>query len=93
MASFNTVEGELTAVLNGMGIGQMPVFMIERELADGALVPLLTNAITANNGVFKYYQQRTQMPMRVRNFIDFVSEQAPPRLEAQRRAVSASQAR
>jgi DNA-binding transcriptional LysR family regulator len=90
VASFNTVEGELTAVLNGMGIGQMPVFMIERELASGALIPLLTPTITANNGVFMYYQQRTQMPLRVRHFIDFVSEQAPLRLQAQRRAVNAA---
>lgn len=93
VASFNTVEGELAAVLNGMGIGQMPVFMIERELASGALVPLLTPTITANNGVFMSYQQRTQMPLRVRHFIDFVSEQAPPRLQAQRRAVNAAKAR
>jgi DNA-binding transcriptional LysR family regulator len=93
VASFNTVEGELTAVLNGMGIGQMPVFMIERELASGELVPLLTPTITANNGVFMYYQQRTQMPLRVRHFIDYVSEQAPLRLQAQRRAVNAAKAR
>lgn len=93
VASFNTVEGELTAVLNGMGIGQMPVFMIERELASGALVPLLTPTITANNGVFMYYQQRTQMPLRVRHFIDFAAGQAPLRLQAQRKAVNAAKGR
>ena len=93
VASFNTVEGELTAVLSGVGIGQIPVFMIERELASGALVPLLTNTITENNGVFMYYQQRTQMPMRVRHFIDFISERAPLRLQAQRKAVNASKGR
>jgi DNA-binding transcriptional LysR family regulator len=93
VASFNTVEGELTAVLNGMGIGQMPVFMIERELASGALVPLLTTTATANNGVFMYYQQRTQMPLRVRHFIDFASEHVPLRLQAQRAAVNAAKVR
>ncbi|WP_343728766.1 LysR family transcriptional regulator [Duganella sp.] len=93
VASFNTVEGELTAVLHGVGIGQMPVFMIERELASGALVPLLTPTITANNGVFMYYQQRTQMPLRVRHFIDFASERAPVRLQAQRKAVNAAKGR
>ncbi|NYE61742.1 DNA-binding transcriptional LysR family regulator [Duganella sp. 1224] len=93
VASFNTVEGELTAVLNGVGIGQVPVFMIERELASGALVPLLTQTITANSGVFMYYQQRTQMPLRVRHFIDFVAERATLRLQAQRNAVNAAKAR
>lgn len=90
VASFNTVEGELAAVLAGIGISQMPVFMIEQELASGALVPLLTSTITANNGVFMYYQQRTQMPLRVRHFIDFVAERAPVRLQAQRHAVNTS---
>ena len=93
VASFNTVEGELMAVLNGVGIGQIPVFMIEQELASGALVPLMTNTITENNGVFMYYQQRTQMPMRVRHFIDFISERVPARLQAQRKAVNASKGR
>ncbi|MTV40153.1 LysR family transcriptional regulator [Duganella radicis] len=93
VASFNTVEGELTAVRSGLGIGQMPVFMIERELASGALAPLLTNTITANNGVFMYYQQRTQMPLRVRHFIDFVLEQAPLRLQAQREAIHSAKGR
>ncbi|MRW85253.1 LysR family transcriptional regulator [Pseudoduganella sp. FT26W] len=93
VASFNTVEGELASVLCGTGIGQVPVFMIERELAAGALVPLLTQTITSNRGVFMYYQQRTQMPLRVRHFIDFVSAQAPLRLQGQRRAVNAAKAR
>jgi DNA-binding transcriptional LysR family regulator len=93
VASFNTVEGELMAVLSGVGIGQIPVFMIERELAGGALVPLMTSTITENNGVFMYYQQRTQMPMRVRHFIDFISERVPARLQAQRKAVNASKGR
>ncbi|MQA39829.1 LysR family transcriptional regulator [Rugamonas aquatica] len=83
VASFNTVEGELVAVLSGVGIGQLPVFMIEAELASGALVPLLPHTASSNSGVFMYYQQRTQMPLRVRHFIDFVAERAPLRLAAQ----------
>ncbi|TFW17660.1 LysR family transcriptional regulator [Duganella callida] len=93
VASFNTVEGEVAAVLSGMGIGQVPVFMVEQELAGGALVPLLPQTVTSNNGVFMYYPQRTQMPLRVRHFIDFVSERVPARLAAQRRVVNVAKAR
>ena len=93
VASFNTVEGELAAVIGGLGIGQLPVFMVEKELASGALVPLLTQTASFNHGVFMYYQQRTQMPLRVRHFIDFIAEQAPPRLQGQRRAVQAAKGR
>jgi DNA-binding transcriptional LysR family regulator len=82
VASFNTVEGELEAVRAGMGIGQMPYFLITRDLAEGALVHLLPQHVSANNGVFMYYQQRTQMPLRVRHFIDFVIAAAPALMPA-----------
>ena len=78
VASFNTVESELAAVRAGVGIGQMPAYLAQHELASGALVHLLPQLDTANAGVFMYYQQRTQMPLRVRHFIDFLSSAAPP---------------
>jgi DNA-binding transcriptional LysR family regulator len=77
VASFNTVEGEVQAVRAGVGIGQLAAYMVDRDLADGALVHLLPQTTTVNSGVFMYYQQRTQMPQRVRQFIDFASERAP----------------
>jgi DNA-binding transcriptional LysR family regulator len=77
VASFNTVEGEVQAVRAGVGIGQLAAYMVDRDLADGNLVHLLPQTTTVNSGVFMYYQQRTQMPQRVRQFIDFASERAP----------------
>jgi DNA-binding transcriptional LysR family regulator len=77
VASFNTVEGEVQAVRAGVGIGQLAAYMVDRDLADGSLVHLLPQTTTVNSGVFMYYQQRTQMPQRVRQFIDFASERAP----------------
>jgi len=74
VASFNTAESELEAVRAGIGIGQLIWYMVERDLVSGRLVQLLPNTVTHNNGVFMYYQQRTQMPLRVRHFIDFVTE-------------------
>jgi DNA-binding transcriptional LysR family regulator len=75
VASFNTAESELEAVRAGMGIGQLIWYMVERDLASGRLVQLLPQTVTYSNGIFMYYQQRTQMPLRVRHFIDFVTEQ------------------
>jgi DNA-binding transcriptional LysR family regulator len=77
VASFNTVEGEVQAVRAGVGIGQLAAYMVDRDLANGVLVHLLPQTTTVNSGVFMYYQQRTQMPQRVRQFIDFASERAP----------------
>lgn len=75
--SFNNVEAEVAAVLAGIGIGQLGKYMIGDALAAGDLVSILPELSTANNTLFMYYQQRTQMPQRVRNFIDFVATAAP----------------
>ncbi len=85
VASFNTVEGELAAVRAGIGIGQMPLSLIAGDLADGSLVHLLAQHDSADRGIFMYYQQRTQMPLRVRHFIDFVTAQAPQLLPTHKR--------
>jgi DNA-binding transcriptional LysR family regulator len=77
VASFNTVEGEVQAVREGIGIGQLAAYMAEADIAAGRLVHLLPHTVTVNSGVYMYYQQRTQMPQRVRQFIDFASERAP----------------
>ena len=85
VASFNTVEGELEAVRAGIGIGQMPLSLIADDLANGSLVHLLPQHDSADRGIFMYYQQRTQMPLRVRHFIDFVTAQAPQLLPTLKR--------
>lgn len=72
--SFNNVEAEVEAVLAGVGIGQLSQYMVQGHLAQGRLVAILPQLTSANGGLFMYYQQRTQMPLRVRNFIDFVSD-------------------
>jgi DNA-binding transcriptional LysR family regulator len=88
VASFNTAESELEAVRAGVGVGQLAGYMIERDLASGALVHLLPQLTSADRGVFMYYQQRTQMPLRVRHFIDFVSQAAPALLPRFRRGAT-----
>lgn len=76
VASFNTVEGEVEAVRAGIGIGQLAGYMINEDLRSGRLTHVLPKLVTANGAVYMYYQQRTQMPLRVRRFIDFAAEAA-----------------
>jgi DNA-binding transcriptional LysR family regulator len=74
VATFNNVEAEVDAVLAGIGIGQLSLYMIKDALEQGTLLPILPKLNTANGALYMYYQQRTQMPLRVRHFIDFVGE-------------------
>ncbi len=77
MLSLNNVEAEAAAVVAGIGIRQLSQYMINDALADGSLVAILPRLTTANKGLYMYYQRRTQMPLRVRNFIDFIAEASP----------------
>jgi DNA-binding transcriptional LysR family regulator len=80
VASFNTVESEVTAVISGIGIGQLAAYMADDELASGRLVHLLPKLDTRNSGIYMYYPQRTRIPSRVRLFIDYAFEAARTRL-------------
>ncbi|CAN7734460.1 HTH-type transcriptional regulator PgrR [compost metagenome] len=74
VASFNDVETEVEAVRAGMGIGQLPAYMIHADLVSGRLKAILPGYSSSNVGMYMYYPHRSQMPVRVRRFIDFVVE-------------------
>jgi DNA-binding transcriptional LysR family regulator len=74
-------DTEMHAVMAGMGIGQIDSINAAAALRDGRLVPLLVEHVSERMGLHLYYAQRSDMPGRVRRFIDFAVEQlrASPR--------------
>jgi DNA-binding transcriptional LysR family regulator len=68
-------EAEMHATLSGMGIGQIDSINATEPIRRGALVPLLVRHTSERMGLYLYYAQRTDMPARVRRFIDFAAEQ------------------
>src|SRR5450830_999478 len=75
VVSFNTMESEVAAVQAGVGIGQLVVYSARELVAAGKLVPILPRLNSVYGGMYMYYPQRTQMPQRVRHFIDFIIEE------------------
>lgn len=74
VVTFNDVETEVEAVRAGIGIGQLAAYTIHDDLAAGRLRPILPGLSSSDIGLYMYYPQRSQMPLRVRRFIDFVAE-------------------
>ncbi|WP_176059654.1 LysR family transcriptional regulator [Paraburkholderia sp. BCC1876] len=70
----NDTEMETQAVLSGLGIGQLGSFNAAVHLRSGRLVPLLTQHVTEYGALYIYYGHRTEQPLRVRTFIDFMIE-------------------
>jgi DNA-binding transcriptional LysR family regulator len=74
-------EAEMHAVLGGMGIGQIDSINATAPLLDGRLVPLLTGQISERMGFYMYYPQRSDMPGRVRRFIEFALQRLQDSVE------------
>lgn len=70
----NDPDTEMHAVLAGIGIGQIDSINATAAIRAGLLKPLLTNYLSERMGFYLYFPQRTDMPRRVRRFIDFIVE-------------------
>lgn len=72
---FQTNNGEMVraAAMDGKGIAMMPVFMIDEELRDGRLVPILTDFFLPEIPVNLIYPSRRHMTAALRAFMEFMS--------------------
>ena len=61
-----------SVALTGAGIAYLPSSLIEQELANGSLVPVLTDYSNSQFEFSLYFRPRKQMPTRCANFKDFL---------------------
>lgn len=68
------------ALLGGIGIGHMALFMVHDHLANGELVELFPESRTVASHIYAIYPERRNMPLKTRAFIDHLKDafrQAP----------------
>lgn len=68
-------EAEMHAVISGLGVGQIDSINATAPIRSGVLVPLLVRHTSDRMGLHLFYAQRSDMPSRVRRFIDFTAQQ------------------
>lgn len=68
----NDIDAEVDAVLAGEAIGQLGSFSAVTHIRSGRLVPLLLKHAVQNEAIYLYYGRRTEQPLRVRTFVDFM---------------------
>lgn len=75
-ATLASNSGEVTQswVLSGAGIALKSVWDIETELAQKQLIPLLEDYCEETADIFIVYPEKRNLPLRVRTFIDFMSQ-------------------
>ncbi|WP_419911012.1 LysR family transcriptional regulator [Hoeflea sp.] len=69
----NSADTELAVALAGAGITRLPSMACEKELASGALVPILTRYEEEPIGVYALYPSRVHLAAKVRAFVDFLA--------------------
>lgn len=65
----------------GVGIAAMPRWMIEKELANGELIELLTDANRLSLPMYALYKATDYQPYRIRAFVDFLSRYFQDKVE------------
>ncbi|ALK99410.1 LysR family transcriptional regulator [Massilia sp. WF1] len=71
---FNDADLVLQAVLDGEGIAQMAGYQICEHLRSGRLLPALAQHAPDDRGHYLCYLSRHHMPMRMRVFIDYMTD-------------------
>ena len=71
--SANETQVLLAAALQDAGITHQPLYAVAPLIAEGRLVPLLTDWVPQALGVHGIYASRKQMSAALRTFIDFLA--------------------
>ena len=63
------------ALLSGAGVAVIPRFVVDRDLAEGRLVPLLAEWRLRDHALFALFTDGRALPAKLRNFLEILVEQ------------------
>ena len=69
----NSGRALLHAARSGLGLVQLPSFYLEQDVADGSLVPILTDFNPTDTGVWAVYPHNRHLSAKVRLFVNFLA--------------------
>jgi DNA-binding transcriptional LysR family regulator len=72
--SVNNSEAIRRAVLEGSGIGNLPTFIVAKDIQAGRLQVILEEYQLPLHAVYAVFPERKHMPLKVRAFLDFIDE-------------------
>ncbi|MBW8184333.1 LysR family transcriptional regulator [Shewanella nanhaiensis] len=68
----NNGDAILASVINGIGIGELPIWMIEEHIKNGSLIRVLPEYIASEVPFKILYPVRDRIPLRVKLLIDYL---------------------
>jgi DNA-binding transcriptional LysR family regulator len=83
---YRSMSGVANAVASGIGLALLPDLLLEDPMFKDVLKPVLTDCSLQESKVHVVYVSRKHLPLKIRAYIDFVSEVAsriqPPKVAA-----------
>ncbi|MCJ2179173.1 LysR substrate-binding domain-containing protein [Novosphingobium album (ex Hu et al. 2023)] len=76
----NSGSAVLEAALDGMGVCQLPGFYVRQTLAEGTLVPLLTDLQPADEPIWAVYPQRRHLQPKISELVSVLRKELPAML-------------
>ncbi len=61
-------------MLDDVGICQMPLFLVEHEIGNGTLIPILEQYRLPEHGIYAVYPERAFMPAKLKVFLDYLEQ-------------------
>jgi DNA-binding transcriptional LysR family regulator len=74
IVSVNDSNAYLAAALAGLGVAQAPIFMVERHIAQGELVPVLTQWQAELMPLHAVYPPNRHLSSKLRVFVDWLAD-------------------
>lgn len=71
----NNSEALREALIAGLGICQMPTFIVGDDIAQGRLLELMPDYRLPEHAIYAVYPQRKYLPAKVSAFVDFLLAQ------------------
>ncbi|AMF92488.1 LysR family transcriptional regulator [Vibrio fluvialis] len=72
--SVNNSEAIRRALLDGLGIGQLPTFLVSKDIQAGKLQTIMADFPLPEHAIYAVFPERKHLPHKVRAFMEFVSE-------------------
>lgn len=79
--SLNTLAAVYQAVVAGLGIGDLPAYMVERDVAAGRLISLLAPYVPVWRNVYALYAASRLVPAKTRAFLRVLETSFPARTQ------------
>ncbi len=70
----NNSEAIRRALIEGLGIGQLPTFLVSKDILSGKLTSIMTSYTLPEHAVYAVFPERKHLPHKVRAFMEFVAD-------------------